>query len=174
LTLGQRACFYGAKLTKPSLLLQGAFAAGFGQLRNNPEILHENIQDFGHRFGVFYARRGAQNGAEFLAGYLNHEDPRPHISDQHGFWNRTRAAMLTVVEVKDTNGDTRPAFGPAAGALASGLVSVACYQRHNTMADGLMRSGFVYGGYFGTAILREFKPDLSYLAYRLRHKHKPD
>jgi hypothetical protein len=161
-------------LSRPSLLLRGAFAAGFGQWRNNPEILHENADDFAHRFGVFYARRGAQSGAEFLVGYLNHEDPRPHLSNQHGVWNRTRAAILSVLEVSGTNGETRPAFAPAAGALASGLVSVAGYQQHNSMRDGLMRSGFVYGGDFGTAILREFKPDLSNLAFRLMHKRKPD
>lgn len=174
LTPGQRACYYGAKLTRPSLLLRGAFVAGLGQWRNNPEILNQDMDDFAHRFGVFYARRGAQSGAEFLVGYLNHEDPRPHASDLHGFWNRTRAAMLSVLEVTDPNGDTRPAFAPAAGALASGLVSVAGYRQHNSMQDGLMRSGFVYGGDIGTAILREFKPDLSNWASRLRHKRKTD
>jgi hypothetical protein len=168
-----RACVEAARLAKPSLALRGAFVAGFGQWRNNPEVFHEQPSEFARRFAVFYARHTAQNAGELIAGYLNHEDPRPHLSQEHGVWNRTRSALLSVVQTKDTDGSMRIALAPVAGAFGSGMVGAACYQRNNTAAAGFERTGIVYGGYFARAVFREFKPDLSHFAYRLLPQTRP-
>ena len=173
LTFEERACWYEARLTKPSLALRGALVAGFGQWRNNPRVFHESASEFGYRFAVFYARRSAQSAGELLAGYLNHEDPRPHVSREHGTWNRARSALLSVVQTKDADGDTRLALSPIAGAFGSGMVGVACYRMNNSATDGLSRSGIVYGTYFGRALWREFKPDLTTMAFRLLRQKKP-
>ena len=69
--------------------------------------------------------------------------------------------------VEDGNGKGRPALAPLAGAFGSGFVGVAAYRTHNTAEDGLRRSGMTYGGYFATAIVREFKPELMALAARV-------
>jgi hypothetical protein len=47
-----------------------------------------------------------------------------------------------------------------AGALGSGLTSMALYQRQNDLSDGLRRSGLVYSAYFVKALLHEFSPEL--------------
>ena len=125
----ERACSQATRLLKPSLALRGALVAGFGQWRNNPQVFHEEPSEFAHRFAVFYARHTAQNAGELIAGYLNHEDPRPRISQEHGVWNRTRSALLSVVQTKDTNGGMRVSLAPVAGAFGSGMVGVACYEK---------------------------------------------
>jgi hypothetical protein len=169
----ERACSQAARLVKPSMALHGALVAGYGQWRNNPEVFHESSAEFAHRFAVFYARRTAQNAGELIAGYLNHENPLPPVSQQHGFWNRTRSALLSVVQTKDANGNVRPALAPIAGAFGSGMVGVACYEKNNNAAYGFRRTGIVYSGYFGNALFREFKPDLSTFAYHLLRQKRP-
>ncbi|MGA8027425.1 MAG: hypothetical protein WB992_09780 [Bryobacteraceae bacterium] len=132
------------------------------------------MDDFAHRVGVFYARHAAQNTGEFLGAYLNHEDPRPHLSTEHGFWKRTRSALLSVVAVKDVDGYSRPAIAPLAGAFGSGLAGMACYRNRDSMADGFRSSGLSYGGYFATAVAREFRPDILTLLSRGRHNKTED
>ena len=168
-----RTCSQAARLLKPSLALRGALVAGFGQWRNNPEVFHEEPSEFAHRFAVFYARHTAQNAGELIAGYLNHEDPRPHLSQEHGVWNRTRSALLGVVRTQDTDGGMRLSLAPIAGAFGSGMVGLACYERNNNAAAGFQRTGIVYGSYFARAIFREFKPDLSTFASRLLRQKRP-
>jgi len=168
-----RACVEAARLAKPSLALRGAFVAGFGQWRNNPEVFHQQGNEFARRFTVFYARHSAQNAGELIAGYLNHEDPRPRASQEHGVWNRTRSALLSVGQTKDTDGSMRMALAPVAGAFGSGMVSGACYPGDNAAAAGFGRTGIVYGGYFASAVFREFKPDLSQFAHRLLRQKRP-
>jgi hypothetical protein len=74
-----------------------------------------------------------------------------------------------VVQAKQTDGSVRLALAPIAGAFGSGMVGAACYEKDNNAAAGFRRTGIVYGGYFASALFREFKPDLSTLARRLRH-----
>lgn len=170
----QRICFYGAKYLTPRFALRGALVASFGQLRNSPNVPREDMDDISRRFGIFYARHAGESAGKLLVGYLNHEDPRPQISTEHGFWKRTHAAMLSVMEVRDVDGTARPALAPVAGALGSGLVGAACYRTHNSLGYGFLRSGLVYGSYFGAAWAREFKPELTMFANRLLRKKKQD
>jgi hypothetical protein len=170
LTFSERACYYGSKLSRPSLALRGVALAGLGQWRNSPDMHDRGAEAFGERLGMFYARHTAQSGAELLVGYWHHEDPRPHVSTEHGVWRRVGSAALSVVQVQDADGGRRIALAPASGALASGMVSAACCRVDNSVGRGLVRSGFVFGADFGTAIAREFKPDLTALALRILHQ----
>ncbi len=171
-TLEERACAEFFHLLSPGMLARSAAAAALGQWRNSPNIDKQDGDDMGHRFSAFYARHSAQGAGELLAGYLNHEDPLKHPSGLHGNWNRVRAALLSVVQTTDADGKVRPAFAPLAGSFSSGMTSIACYRyRGETPIEGgLIHSGMVYSSYFANAIFREFKPDLSALAYRARHR----
>lgn len=173
-TFQERACLQASRLLNPSMAIHAGFAAGMGQWRNSPNILHEDLDEFGRRYGAFYARHAAQDAGEFIAGYLNHEDPTPKPSNLNGFWNRTRAAMLSVVQIRDQDGSIRPALIPIAGSLGSGLTSMPLYNSRNSLDDGFRRSGLVYSGYFATAFFREFKPEFTSLAYRALHHKKLD
>lgn len=165
LSFQQRTCLLRARLLSRSFPLRAAAFSAISEIRRN-NIREPGLQDFSHRFAVYYARRTAQSTGEFLAGYLNHEDPRYHPSLEHGVWRRSRSALLSVLVTRDPDGGSRMAFAPIAGAFGSGMVSVACYRYHNSLDDGLRRSAGVYGMYFGTALLREFRPELSGLAAR--------
>jgi hypothetical protein len=166
-SLEQRACFHLAALTTPSLAARGAAAAGLG-------IWHDNQESFGHRYASFYARHSARAAGELVAGYLNHEDPRPRTSLEHGNWNRARSALLSVVRVQDANGHSRPALAPIAGSFGSGLVGMALSPNRNTWNSGFVRTELTYGTYFASALAHEFKPDLTLLANRILHKKKSD
>ncbi len=175
LSFRQRACYSETRLVAPSMVFRAALSGTYGQWRNiDPYVRHENMDDFGRRFAGFYARHAAQNGAELLAGYVNHEDPRFHPSMQHGVWNRTRSALLSVLTTKDADGVSRPALAPIAGSFGAGFVGMALSERHDRLQDGFRRTGLSYGGYFGTALMREFHPDLALLASHILHKKKQD
>ncbi len=170
LTFHQRACYFGNKLVSPSGVAHAAFSSAFSQWRNTPYVRHQDMDDFGKRFATFYARRSARDAGELIVGFLNHEDPRPRLSNRSGFWNRTGSALRSVVLVSDDSGATRPALSPLAGAFASGFVGANCYRNHNVAEDGFRRGGISYGAYFGSAVLREFRPDLAALGSKLLHK----
>ena len=171
LTLHQRACYYGNRMLSLSGGTHAAFSSAFGQWRNAPYVHHEDLGDFARRMGGFYARREARDGGEFLAGYLNREDPRPHVSNKAGFWNRSRSALLSVVATRDGAEAVRPALAPIAGAFGSGFVGAAYYGgRRGFLAEGMKGTGCTYGAYFSSALFREFKPDIATFATKLIHQ----
>jgi hypothetical protein len=171
LTLHQRACYYGNRMLSLSGGAHAAFSSAFGQWRNAPYVHRQDSEDFARRIGGFYARREARDAGEFLAGYLNNEDPRPHVSNKAGIWNRSKSALLSVVATRDGAEAARPALGPIAGAFGSGFVGAAFYgERRGLVAEGMKATGFTYGAYFGSALFREFKPDIATLATKLIHK----
>ena len=164
-----RACYQTERLVSPAALLRGIAESGFSQWRNAPYTSHEQPGDFGRRLEYFYARKSARNAGELIAGYLDHEPVRPHTSGQTGFWNRSRAAMLSVVAVNDGS-TSRPALAPIAGSFASGFVTLGCCGIRSSPSDALERSGATYATYFLSALFREFKPELK--AYALQKLHR--
>jgi hypothetical protein len=172
LTFHQRTCFYGQKLLSKGMLGRAALFSGFAQFKNSPDMADDGLSEFARRFSIYYARRTAQSTGELLAGYLNHEDPRFRLSQEHGFWKRTRSAFASVPVTTNQDGNSRPALAPIAGAFGSGLVGVACYRTNNSWEDGFRRTGFSYSKYFATAFFREFQPELSSYASHFFHKRR--
>ena len=174
LTLHQRTCLYGRMLLSPSMGLRAAFDSAYGQIRKTPVDHEGGLEEFGHRFETYYAQMAAQYTGEAMAGYLAGEDPRFRPSHQNGIWNRTWSAFLNVVTAPGNHGGAHLALAPIAGSLSSGLVSLATYSNRNGIGDGLRRSGLVYSGYIGTALMHEFQPDLTFWANHLLHRKKQD
>ena len=170
--LRDRACFYAGKLLSPSSAAHAIFSSGFSEWRNSPRLLHPDSDDLGRRFSIFYERKSARTAGEFLAGYLHHEDFRPHVSAKSGYFDRSRAALLSVVAASDDSGRQRLAIAPIAGALGSGFVGAASFPNRGLFGEGLRRSGSAYGCYFGSALFREFKPDLLAFANRALKRAK--
>jgi hypothetical protein len=170
----QRACYYATRVLAPGGLVRSAFSASWSDWRNSPWSRDHGFDNFGDRLAAFYARRSAQNAGEFIAGYLHHESLTAAPSGKNGFWNRTLYAFRSVLVTPDGESGERFALAPMAGALGSGMTSIAVYQHRNDLADGFRRSGLNYGGYFGTAFLREFRPDLTRVANHLLRRDKFD
>jgi hypothetical protein len=169
LTFRQRACWYGSDLLSPGTAARAALSSGIGQWRNAPYMKSQDADDYTHRFAVYYIRRTARETGELVAGYLNHEDPRPHTSGEAVFGKRMRSALLSVLVVRGDEGD-RPALAPVVGSLASGFAGAACYQEHTGARYALQGAGISYSGYFGRALYQEFRPDLRFLVRRILRK----
>ncbi len=175
LSLGQRACLEYSELAGPALVAESALMAGYSQWRNNPHMRRTDSDDIAVRFEHLYERRTARITAETIVGYLHHEDPRLRPSGKQGVWNRTGAALLSVLESPDQDGKERMAFAPLAGSLGSGLTSIALYQRQTSIGFALERSGVIYSHYFIRALYHEFSPDIWSLApHFLRKYHSKD
>ncbi len=171
LSFRRRFCFQLAEAASPATLLGAAAMAGYSQWRNSPRISPRDADDYSLRFEHAYERQAARATAELFVGYFHHEDPRFHSADKHGAWRRTGAALLGVLTSPGQDGGERMAFAPIAGALGSGLTSMALYQQQNSLLYGLERSGISYSGYFVRALFREFSPELWSLTPRFIRKH---
>lgn len=171
LTFRQRACYYADRMLKPSLAVRAFGVSGFDLLRDSPREPSDGMGSLGQRFSIFYARHAAESASELLTGYFNREDPRFQRSDEEGVWNRTKAALLNVVLNRNPDSGTRLALSPIAGAFAAGFVGIGCYPMQNRVEEGFLWTGFAYGGTLGTALLREFQPDLVRFLARHRRKH---
>lgn len=170
LTFRQQACWYANDLAAPTLLVRAGFSTALGQWHNDIYGKGQDGPDYAHRFGVFYARHAARDTAELVAGYLNHEDPRPHVSGETGLLRRTKAALASVVVTKTDEGD-RLALTPIAGAFGSALVGSALSREHSFTGHTFAREAiFSYSNSFATAVFREFKPDISTLVRHALHK----
>ena len=170
MTLAQQGCWYANDLTAPSLLVRAAFGSAIGHLVNDTSGGNQDASAYAHRLGVYYARHGARDAAELVAGYFNHEDPRPHLSGETGVWRRTKAALWSVV-IAQTDEGNRLALTPIAGALGSAFVGTALSRDRAFTGRTILREASVsYSGSFATAVYREFKPDLSSLVRRALHK----
>jgi hypothetical protein len=171
LSFRQRFCFELAEAASPATLLGSAAIAGFSQWKNNPRMSPHDADDFSVRFEHAYERQTARLTAELFVGYLHHEDPRFHSSNKHGVWRRTGAALLNVMARPGGDGAEQIALAPIAGALGSGLTSMALYQQQNSLRYGLERSGISYSGYFIRALFHEFSPELWSLTPHFIRKH---
>jgi hypothetical protein len=167
----QRFCLGLAQLASPATFVESGALAGYSQWRNSPKIKPRDADDFSVRLNHAYERQTARVTAELFVGYLRHEDPRPRFSNKQGSWHRAGATLLSVLARPDQDGNTQIRVAPIAGALGSGLTSMALYQQQGSLAYGLERSGIVYGGYFARALIHEFSPELWSLTPGFIRKH---
>jgi hypothetical protein len=167
----QRFCLGLAQLASPATFVESGALAGYSQWRNSPKIKPRDADDFSVRLNHAYERQTARVTAELFVGYLHHEDPRPRFSNKQGSWHRAGAALFSVLAWADQDGNTQIRLLPIAGALGSGLTSMALYQQQNSFAYGLQRSGIAYGGYFVRAAIHEFSPELWSLTPGFIRKH---
>ncbi len=172
LTFRERACWYGSELISPWSAVRAAVSSGFGQWWNDPYLRHEDGDDYNERFAVFYARRTARETGEFIAGYLNHEDPRPHISGETATGKRIRSAILSVLVTRNDEGSSRPALTAVAGSLGSAFAQAASYREQRSTEYALRGASVTYAGYFGKALYQEFRPDISFFVHRVLHKRQ--
>ena len=171
LTFAQRACWHGSEMLSPWAAVRAAFSSGIGQWQNDPYVKGQDADDYAHRFAVYYAKRGARETGELIAGYLNHEDPRSHPSGETTYRKRIRSALLSVLVTRGDEGN-RPALAPILGSLGSGFAGTALYREHTGPEYGLRASGITYGGYFGKALYQEFRPDITFFFSRMLHKRR--
>lgn len=170
LTLRNRFCYEVNRMLSTGGMVQALTRATYSEWEHPGSAFGGGSDNaFAMHLERFYVRRSAADFGEMLGGYLHHEPIVRETSGKTGWWRRSRAALFGVLAITDTNG-SRMAFGPIAGSLASGFVTIECCGYQQTAALALRRSGFTYGGYLTTALFREFQPDLKAYARRKFHR----
>jgi hypothetical protein len=170
LNLKQRGCYFVRQVFSPQFAASTGFMTVVDQSLNSPFVKHERWSKFPHRFEIFYARHAAQDAAEYLVGYLHHEDPRLHRSRETGVWKRTGAALLSVVTSPGEDGNLRPAFAPMAGSLSSAFVGTMMYRHSETLPTTMIKAAGMYGFYFARSVFNEFRPDLHSMLHKMFHR----
>lgn len=171
LSLRQRTCWYGSRLASPWAAARASFSSGLDQWKKDDRVRHGSTDEFAHRFAIYYAKRTAKESGEMLAGYLNHEDPRPRASGEAAVRRRIQSALLSVL-VSRTDQGARPALGPLAGSLGSAFAGTALYRERATTRYALQGASLTYASYFGRALYQEFRPDISFMTKKLLHKNR--
>jgi hypothetical protein len=172
LTFWERACWHGSELLSPWGAVAAGFSSGLGQWHNYPYVRNQDSDDYVHRFAVYYVKRSARETGELIAGYFNHEDPRPHTSGQTLFRKRLGVALLSVLVTRDDLSASHVALAPIAGSLGSAFAGAAFYRQHTGVGYAFRGAGISYGSYFGRAVYREFRPDILLAIDRMLHRRR--
>ncbi len=134
----RRDLYLSQTLTTPGAYMKRMFQAGFDQWREVPPQWDENWAGYGARFA---SREGQFITANSLAALGNAKlgyEPRYDQCQCHGFWPRTRHAIIRNFMTYDSSEENRvPQLALYGGAFAGGLVSTA-WKPHprNAFAEG--------------------------------------
>lgn len=164
-------CYETGRVLSTSAMIWAFTGASYMELHPQRRGYDADAVPFERHLEYYYSRRTAASFGEMLGGYLNHEPIEHAASGKATLWGRAHYAIMSVLTVPESGGGSRIAISPITGSLASGFITMECCTWRQTPAMALRRSGFTYAGYFGTALLREFKPDLTSF---LRRKFRRD
>jgi hypothetical protein len=118
---------YIHKTFGPPALILPAFGAGF-QMLNPPSHYPREWKDgggaFGRTYGYKVADRTSRETAQFLTGFLLHEDPRYQRSTSTNAFRRTLHALAFTVFDKTDSGRNTLAVSNFASAAAGGFVGM--------------------------------------------------
>jgi hypothetical protein len=127
LTGQDKFLLYIHKSFGPPAVILPAFGAGF-QMLNPPNHYPREWKDgadaFGRNYGYRVADRTSRETAQFLTGFLLHEDPRYQRSTSTNAFRRTFHALAFTVVDKTDSGRNTLAVSNFAAAAAGGFVGV--------------------------------------------------
>jgi hypothetical protein len=163
---------YIHKTFGPPAVILPAFGAGF-QMLNPPSHYPREWKDgggaFGRTYGYKVADRTSRETAQFLTGFLLHEDPRYQRSTSTNAFRRTLHALVFTVFDKTDSGRNTLALSNFASAAAGGFVGMGVLpDGYNdlTHAEQRMASEFLQIAIGNIAT--EFEPQWGPLAKKLR------
>ena len=178
LTEKQRVCdWLENRLVSNGALFGALWSAEVSKLRDSES---ERGDGFGTRFAHRYAQSAFKSTGAYVGGLIAREDPRmapPYLvlgrtTQPRGFWKRAgRAFAYNFVSYQCVRACTkpedirrRPALSRVFGALASGYAAeVWTWDRENSNRRALHGAATAYGSTFVSALVTEFKPELSAL-----------
>jgi hypothetical protein len=127
LTGQDKFLLYIHKSFGPPAVILPAFGAGF-QMLNPPNHYPREWKDgadaFGRNYGYRVADRTSRETAQFLTGFLLHEDPRYQRSTSTNAFRRTFHALAFTVVDKTDSGRNTLAVSNFAAAAAGGFVGM--------------------------------------------------
>jgi hypothetical protein len=155
------------RLVEPLTLLNSAFSAGIGQLRNDPAEWGHGADGYAHRFADAEGFTAAHNTIALGFDLAFHLDPRYRRTPDGRFGPRLWSAISqTFLANKDSGGRTIN-VSEIAGNLGAGFISNTWQpEGHRSNEDALM-SGLAGLGYQAAKnVVREFLPDV---LHRVKH-----
>jgi hypothetical protein len=163
---------YIHKTFGPPAVILPAFGAGFQMLNppnHYPREWKDGAEAFGRTYGYKVADRASRETAQFLTGYLLHEDPRYQRSTSTNPLRRTFHALAFTIIDKTDSGRNTLAVSNFTSAAAGGFVGMGILPNgYNdvTHAEQRMASEFLQIAIGNVAT--EFEPQWGPLAKKIR------
>jgi len=138
------------------------FTAGIDQARNVPSQWGGGMTAYGERFGSRYGQFVAANTFQSVGNAALGYEPRYDLCRCHGFWPRTRHAIVrNFVTYNLTEQERRPAIPLYAGSFGAGMVSSIWLPGHrNVWKDGAYSALSQAGWGTGINFASEFAIDI--------------
>jgi len=150
------------RLVGKGALIRAGAGTAWGFARNSPHEWGRTAAGAGKRFGSAMGKHAVGSLVQLGVSTWRHEDLSYSPSEETGFKNRLRHALVsTVVARKKTTGQPTMAAGRVSGAVASGFISRLWQPaRLHTFANGLSTSGISLGVDAGMHVARKFWPEI--------------
>jgi hypothetical protein len=163
---------YIHKTFGPPALILPAFGAGF-QMLNPPSHYPREWKDgggaFGRTYGYKVADRTSRETAQFLTGFLLHENPRYQRSTSTNAFRRTLHALAFTVFDKTDSGRNTLAVSNFASAAAGGFVGMGILpDGYNDVTHAEQRMASEFLQIASGNIATEFEPQWGPWAKKLR------
>jgi hypothetical protein len=188
-TVGKRLENFAAGSLTDKAMAGSAFFGLIAQGTKSPGYWHRTWEGYGRRVGVRYNQSVAKGSAQFLAGWILHDDPR-HVSYHddprhyakyiktpdspaqnetpvsHLGWKRTWHAIFDSITVRSSSADglgrRLPAFSRFAADFGSAYGGYAWYRGPDNKFDKAgLRAASSFGSELASSFYTEFKPDIS-------------
>ncbi len=159
LTLGDRFRIYRNAVLRPYSIVGPAFGAGIGQWEDEPPEWGEGGKGYGRRIASGMSRQLISETIRFGVAAADGEDPRYHRSDESGFWNRSKHAVIETFSSETANGKRIPAYSRFAGTYGAAFIANSWYPDSRSSAGWALRRGSsALASSVGFHLFEEFMP----------------
>ena len=145
----------------PVPLMGEALGSGLNQWSSTPGEWGQGWGAYGKRYASNLGYNAARQTIAYGVATLFHEDSRYFASEEHGFWPRTRHALISTVTARRRDG-TRGFSFSSVGGVAGGVAIQSLWgpPSMQTARSAAINSGISLGVTAGFNVVREFLPDL--------------
>ena len=166
LSAKQRFHAYLLNTVGPVPLVGEAIGAGIWTAAKSPPEWGQDWKGFGQRYGTNLGYNAIRQTVDYGISEALRLDDRYFASQQHGFWRRTRHAVVATFTAQTRDGGTTVSVGGIAGVFAASAIS-SIWSPPSLKGPGNIaaNAGFSFAFTAGLNVGREFLPDL------LRRKH---
>jgi len=161
LTESERFQQYLLSVGGPVPLLGEAAAAGFGQWTDHPREWGEGWGAYGERYGSNLAYNGVRQTITYAASIALHEDNRYFPSHSHGFWGRSRYAIVSTFAARRPDGQQAFSVSSVSGVIGASAIS-SMWGPDSSKGYGNIaeNAGISFAATAALNLVREFLPDM--------------
>lgn len=145
----------------PVPIISEAAGAGIGQWLNSPKEWGQGWGAYGQRFGNNLAYNAVRQTITYGTSVVFREDDRYFASTAHGFWPRTRHALVSTFTAKHPNGRQMVSVSSLSGVIGASTIS-SIWGPDSWKGPGNIaaNSGISFASTAAFNVVREFLPDI--------------